>query len=172
MGLVDRLGFSYHDQNALQRGIVRFVSTDFGSWAGKRLTPLLDRFVFRITAGGNTATSWFAGLPLIWLETIGRKTGKVRRQPLLGFPLEQNLGLIGSNFGHPDHPGWALNLDSNPRARIEFEGKVVPVEARRASPVEVEQIWDMAAQRYPGYARYRERVTNREILLFVLEEPR
>ena len=172
MGLVDRLGFAYGDQNSLQRGIVRFVSTDFGSWVGRRLTPLLDRLVFRITAGGNSATSWFAGLPLIWLETTGRKTGKTRRQPLLGFPLGQGLGLIGSNFGYSEHPAWALNLDSNPQALVEFEDKSVPVTARRAKPEEADRIWDMAARRYPGYARYRERITNREVMLFVLDEAR
>ena len=169
MGLVEKLGFEYRRQNPVHRGIAGFVSSSFGSWVGKWAVPFLDRFIFRITAGDNTAVGWLAGMPMIWLTTKGRRSGEARRQPLLAFPFEDELAVIGSNFGQRHHPGWALNLDAHPHAEVEHRDQSVPVTARRAVGDEIERIWESATQRYSGYARYR--TVAREIKLFILEHP-
>lgn len=167
MGLVERLAFEYRRRNPVHRGVAGFVSTRFGSWVGKWAVPFLDRLVFRITAGDNTAVGWLAGMPMIWLTTKGRRSGKARRQPLLAFPFEDDLAVIGSNFGRRRHPGWALNLDAHPHAEVEHRDQSVRVTARRAVGDEIERIWESATQRYSGYARYR--MAAREIKLFILE---
>lgn len=169
MGLLDHLGFEFKERNAFHRGMSRFVSTPIGSWFGKWLVPFLDRLVFRITDGGNTAVGWLAGLPMIWLTTKGRRTGKLRRSPLLAFPFEDDLAIIGSNFGQAHHPGWALNLESQSEAELEHKEHTLPVQVRRAVEHEIDRIWEAAAHWYPGYRRYRNVVTGREIKLFILQ---
>lgn len=167
MGLVQRLGFEYGRQNVIHRGIAGFVSTKVGSWIGKWAVPFLDRLIYRITAGGNTAVGWMAGMPLIWLTTRGRRSGRSWRRPLLAFPFEDDLAVIGSNFGQRHDPGWALNLDAHPYAEVEHGEQTVGVKARRAVGDEIEAIWEAAIRRYSGYARYR--TADREIKLFILE---
>lgn len=170
MALVDELSFHYQPRNAAHRAIGRLVSTPLGSWIGKWAVPALDRLVFRFTRGKATAVGWLAGLPMVWLTTVGRRSGARRRQPLLAFPFEHDLAIIGSNFGQRHHPGWALNLEANSEAHLEHRGSTVGVKARRAVGGEIERIWLKAIEHYPGYARYRAKVSTREIRLFILEK--
>ncbi len=168
MGLVEHLGFELGESNRLHRAAGQFFSTSFGTWIGRRIAPFFDRLFHRITSGRQTAVRWLLGLPVVWLTTRGRKTGESRRQPLSAFPFEDDLAVIGSNFGQRRHPGWALNLDAFPHAQLEHKDSMVDVVARRAVGDEIDRIWAIASERYRGYANYRRRA-NREVKLFILQ---
>ena len=65
-----------------------------------------------------------------------------------------------------------FNLEANPKASVTFGETTVDVTARLASDEESDEVWTAAAAVYPGYAKYRERVTDREIRVFVLDPAR
>jgi deazaflavin-dependent oxidoreductase (nitroreductase family) len=76
--------------------------------------------------------------------------------------------LIASNWGQPNHPAWALNLDANDEARVSIDGVQRSYRSRRATPDEDDRYWREAVAFWPGYDDYRERA-RREIWVFVLE---
>ncbi|GIT00942.1 MAG: hypothetical protein CM1200mP26_26540 [Acidimicrobiales bacterium] len=103
------------------------------------------------------------------LTTTGAKTGKPRTMPLLGIPVGEDLGVIGSNFGQRNTPGWVYNLEADPSAVVAYRDRSVEVVARRADEAETDRIFALGHAFYPGYAKYRLRADHRIIRVFILE---
>ena len=169
MGLAARLGYRPGDQNLIQRWIIALASTRLVSSISRRILPSLDRLALRLTGGRWTVTSVTSGLPVLWLTTRGAETGVDRTVPLIGFPLDDDLAVLGTHFGHETTPGWVHNLEVNPDARVAFRGAEIPVCARLADPREESATWDRAAIAYPGYRHYAGRASHRSIRVFVLQ---
>lgn len=169
VGLVDELSFAYRHQNRAHRRIAAVFTTRLGGWLGKWAVPVADRWWSQVLRGRSTAIGYLAALPPIWLTTVGARTRTPRRQPLLAFPFEDDLAVIGSNWGQDHHSGWVHNLSANPQVTVEFQGRTVRALARLATDTEAEQVWSVAAARYSGYAHYRQRAGGRTIRIFILE---
>jgi deazaflavin-dependent oxidoreductase (nitroreductase family) len=169
VGLPSSLGYRPCHQNSIQRSVIALASTRRISAISRRILPSLDRLALRITGGRSTVTSVTTGLPVLWLTTRGAKTGAERTVPLLGFPLEDDLAVLGTHFGHETTPGWVHNLEANPAAKVAFRDAEIPVRARPADPGEESATWDRAAGAYPGYQQYAGRASHRSIRVFVLE---
>jgi deazaflavin-dependent oxidoreductase (nitroreductase family) len=96
--------------------------------------------------------------------------GRRRTSHLIAAPYDGTLALLGTNFGQPATPAWALNLEADPRATLTYRGVSREVVARAATSAEAEEVFALAARFYPGYARYRQRVgERRRIRVFVLQ---
>jgi deazaflavin-dependent oxidoreductase (nitroreductase family) len=169
MGLANDLGYERGRHHVLQRWVVALASTRLISAVSRRLLPSIDRFVLRLTRGASTLTSISSGLPVIWMSTRGARTGLKRTVPLLGFPVGENLAVLGTHFGSHDTPGWVHNLEATPRADVAYRGTTAQVLARPASPDEAGDVWEMASASYPGYRHYAGRASHRVIRVFVLE---
>ncbi|MCU0494567.1 MAG: nitroreductase family deazaflavin-dependent oxidoreductase [Chloroflexaceae bacterium] len=139
-----------------------------GSWIGARLAPPLDRLVVRLTGGRHSFTSFCTGLPLIWLTTLGAKSGQPRTVPLIGMPVGRELMIIASNWGQAHYPAWYHNLRANPAVSVRSGGSTGRYLAREVSGDERERCWALAVARYPGYAGYKQRATQRTIPVVLL----
>jgi deazaflavin-dependent oxidoreductase (nitroreductase family) len=169
MGLQQELGYQVRPANAAQRAVQRVAATRGGAWCFARTARPLDVVLLRATRGRTTLAAVTAGIPVLTLTTTGRKTGRARIMPLLGVPTGDDLAVVGTNFGREHEPAWCANLRSDPRATIEYHGTRVAAVARDATPTERDAILRLAAGIYPGYDRYRERITTRAIPVLVLE---
>lgn len=132
------------------------------------LRHVMHRFdipLMRLTKGRFNLTM---GLPSILLTTTGRKSGVKRDSPLLYVNFGADIVIIGTRFGGNTHPSWYYNLSAEPHATVTREGEVYEVEARPATAEERPLIWEEADRVYIGFPKYRERVTDREIPMFVL----
>ena len=89
--------------------------------------------------------------------------------PLFGIPIEDNLALLGTRFGHQATPSWAYNIESNPEVDVAYRGRSVRAVARRAGADEESRIWERAGRIYPGYLLYADRAPHRQIPVFVIE---
>ena len=171
MGLLAELDYTATPANGVQRRIQGVASS---AWAGSLLSRALfplDKASFRLSRGRHTAASLLAGLPVILLTTVGAKTGKARTKPLLGIPIDDNLAVIGSNFGTAATPGWVYNLEAGPSATVEYRDRAVGVTARRATAAETNRAFDLAAAVYGAFPAYRERAAHRDVRVFVLAGP-
>src|SRR5260370_7463535 len=121
--------------------------------------------LYRLTSGavGGKMGGW----PIVLLTTIGRKSGKEHVTPLLYLPEGDHFVVIASNWGEANHPMWWLNLQANPRAKIQIGPKIIPVTARQAAPEERQRLWPVITSRYSNYADYQKGIT-REIPLVIL----
>jgi deazaflavin-dependent oxidoreductase (nitroreductase family) len=139
------------------------------SEVSRRALPRIDRFVLERTGGRSTATSSLTGLAPLWVTTIGAKSGAERTVALFGIPFRDDLALLGTSFGQKATPSWVYNLAANPEARVAYLDSKAGVFARPATPSEEPDIWEKAAEVYPGYANYVRRAATRRIRVFVLE---
>jgi deazaflavin-dependent oxidoreductase (nitroreductase family) len=106
--------------------------------------------------------------PVLLLTTRGRRTGRLRKTPLLYATDGDRLLVVASNGGAPRHPAWFLNLEANPEVEAQVRSQTKRLRARAASAEERERYWPLLLSLYPRYATYRSR-TSREIPLVVLE---
>ena len=169
MGLCHDLDYRHRPPNVVQRLVQAGASTRPGAWLFARLLPPLDRLTHRLSRGRTSLPAVLAGLPVLTVTTTGRRSGRPRSTPLISVPLDDDLTLLGTNFGQPSTPAWVLNLEADPEVTVEYRGRTVRARARPATDDERERIWAASAHVYGGYRAYQERVTSRTIRLFVLE---
>jgi deazaflavin-dependent oxidoreductase (nitroreductase family) len=113
----------------------------------------------------NTLTD--TGLPVIIVTTLGNKTGKTRKTPLMRVEHDGEYALVASMGGAPKHPVWYYNLKGHPEAvAIQDGAEPFAVDVREVSGDEKARWWERAAAAYPPYNEYQAK-TDREIPLFV-----
>ena len=108
------------------------------------------------------------GSGVVVLTTRGRKTGKLRKSPLVRVTDGDRYIVIASMGGAPRHPSWFLNLVADPNVAIQDGSSRLEMRARTAAADERSQLWDLAVEQWPDYAEYQ-RKTDREIPVIVLE---
>jgi deazaflavin-dependent oxidoreductase (nitroreductase family) len=59
------------------------------------------------------------GKPLILLTTVGAKTGKIRKTPLMRVEHNGEYAIVASLGGAPKHPVWYHNVRKNPRVDLQ-----------------------------------------------------
>jgi deazaflavin-dependent oxidoreductase (nitroreductase family) len=170
MGVLEELGHTAKPPNVLRRGIQQVAASRPGAWLLKRTLHHLDKPLFKMSDGRMTAAGLLAGLPVVMLTTTGAKSGKERTMPLLAIPVGGDVAVLGTNFGQQSTPGWVYNLEADPTATIAYRDRSVSVTGRRATDGETNEVFELASGVYPGYANYRDRVDNRVIRVFVLEQ--
>lgn len=110
----------------------------------------------------------FNGIPCTILTTIGRKSGSIRRAPIVRVHDGEHYLAIASMGGQPKHPVWYLNLVANPEVTIQDRDLVLDCRARTVTGEERERLWAVAVDTYPDYADYQAKC-EREIPVVVLE---
>jgi len=116
----------------------------------------------RYVASDGADDGWDGPRPIVLLYTTGRRSGKVRRNPLLCFEHDGERYVIGSLGGSPRHPVWYLNLVAEPRVHVRFGGELYEAVARTVSPDERAALWPELVARYPMFGDYQAN-TDREI---------
>jgi deazaflavin-dependent oxidoreductase (nitroreductase family) len=170
VGLASELGYRYPQANRLQRLVQSFAALRFGAWLTPKTLVPLDRWTTRLTHGRVSLPAALAALPVLTLVTTGRKSGLPRRHHLLAIPHQDDLALMGTNFGQARNPAWTLNLEANPCATVSYGGVSRNVSARPATPDERTDILATAATMFSGAADYEQRLEGRRPLpVFVLE---
>jgi len=122
----------------------------------------------RILETGTTAGSEMKGKPIILLTTIGAKSGKVRKTPLMRVEHEGVYAAVASQGGAPAHPVWYRNITAHPRIELQDGPVKKSYVAREVTGEEKEIWWERAVAAFPPYADYQRR-TDRQIPLLVLE---
>jgi len=108
------------------------------------------------------------GRPIIVLTSIGAKTGKLRKTPLMRVEHDGVYAVVGSQGGAPTHPVWVYNLRKNPHVELQDGATKRDYTAHEASGDEKAVWWKRAVATWPDYATYQTR-TERQIPVFVLE---
>ena len=109
------------------------------------------------------------GLPVIIVTNRGRKTGAVRKTPLMRAVDGDNYILVASRGGAPKNPLWYHNLKADPNVEIRDETEVFSMRVREVvESVERQRLWDIAVAAYPPYQEYQDK-TDRLIPVFIAE---
>ena len=109
------------------------------------------------------------GLPVIIVTNRGRKTGAIRKTPLMRVVDGKSYILVASQGGAPKHPVWYHNLKAEPNIEIRDETEVYSMRVREVvNSVERQRLWDIAVEAYPPYQEYQDK-TDRVIPVFLAE---
>lgn len=117
-------------------------------------------------SGGIEGTT-LNGLPVVVVTSVGAKTGKLRKTPLMRVEHEGEYAVVASRGGAPQHPVWYYNLVANPHVELQDGPVKRDYLAREVTGEEKAQWWERAVAAYPPYADYQAKTT-REIPVFVL----
>ncbi|MGZ4739443.1 MAG: nitroreductase/quinone reductase family protein [Ilumatobacteraceae bacterium] len=125
------------------------------------------RVVFDLSKGKVAGKA--AGMPVVKLTTIGRKSGQ-RRTTMLTSPLVEgdNVVLVASYGGDDRNPAWFGNLVANPDVEIVMSGASRTMRARVTEGVERTRLWEALTAKHANYAGYQ-RKTSRQIPVVLLE---
>ena len=116
---------------------------------------------------GQEGHEWEGTTALI-LHTKGRKSGELRKTPLVYQRHGDAYLVVASKGGADDPPDWYLNLQADPEAGVQIWGERFGVHARTADPEEKPDMWRTMTTAWPPYDDYQEK-TEREIPVVVLE---
>jgi deazaflavin-dependent oxidoreductase (nitroreductase family) len=130
-----------------------------------RMVGRLHARAYRLTRGRGIGR-WF-GAPVLVLETVGRRSGKRRRTPILYLEQGNELVVLAANGGTDRTPAWWLNLRAAGRARVNLHGRTWSVAPRELTGPERERVWSAFARMYPAIDEYRG-FTERELPLVAL----
>ncbi|MGW4819089.1 nitroreductase family deazaflavin-dependent oxidoreductase [Streptomyces sp. NPDC004227] len=120
-------------------------------------------------SGGTKGTTLQdTGLPVILLTTVGARSGRIRKTPLMRVEHEGQYAVVASQGGAAKHPFWYFNLRADPRVELQDGPVKQDMTAREVTGTEKAQWWKRAVAAFPPYAEYQGK-TSREIPVFVLE---
>lgn len=121
-------------------------------------------------SGGTAGFNWRdTDLPVIIVTNRGRKTGAIRKTPLMRVADGKNYILVASQGGAPKNPEWYHNLKADPHVEIRDKTDVHTMRVREVvDPVEREQLWKIAVKAFPPYQEYQNK-TERLIPIFLAE---
>ena len=138
-------------QGALYRVFAWLVGTRPVGWLSRTIGWRADPYLMRWSGGrGGVALL----LPTALLETRGARSGLARRNGVIYFNDGDDVVIVASKLGLPEHPSWFHNLRAHPDVTLggrPFRAAVVEDEAER------ERLWQLADRVFPAYATYRER---------------
>ena len=119
-----------------------------------------------VETDGETGFIW-RGVQTLILTTVGRTTGEKHSTPLIFGRDGDDVVIVASKGGAPEHPGWYRNLVKTPEVGVQIRGDRFQATARTAEGDERERLWATMAEIWPAYDEYKTK-TEREIPVVVL----
>lgn len=120
---------------------------------------------YEATDGAEANT--LRGVPIILLTSVGAKSGKLRKTPLMRVDYNGEYAVVASKAGAPEHPVWYHNLKKHPHVELQDGPVRKDYTAREVTGDEKAAWWERAVAVWPDYANYQAK-TDRAIPVFVL----
>jgi deazaflavin-dependent oxidoreductase (nitroreductase family) len=148
-----------HEQHvqasALTRVIRPLSRTAVFAKVYRRVGPVVDPRIRDLRDGRVMARLY--GFPILMLHSTGAKSGQPRSSPLVYVRDGDDVMLVGTNFGQPQHPAWTANLLAHPEAAVVIGPVRLNVVAELADDATFERTFPRFVEVYPGYGPYLER---------------
>lgn len=123
---------------------------------------------FEASGGTRANTLRDTGDPIVVITSVGAKSGKIRKNPVMRVEKDGVYVAVASKGGGPDHPTWYHNFLAHPEVELQDAPVRRTYRARLVTGDERAQWWEYAVATWPTYAEYQAK-TDREIPVFVLE---
>lgn len=105
---------------------------------------------------GNTQRD--TGVPVIIITSLGAKTNKLRKNPVIRVEEGGTYAVVASRGGAPNNPQWYHNLIAHPDAVMIQDGaERFAVTIREAVGKERELWWQRAVSTFPIYGEYQQK---------------
>jgi deazaflavin-dependent oxidoreductase (nitroreductase family) len=135
-----------------------FQKTPGGTRGGRGVpSNVLMRGMMRaVTSWHKRSGDKFQGLDLLYLTTVGAKSGQKRQSTVARFADGEDAWLVvASAGGATNNPAWYHNIAAHPdQVWIEFGGKQLKVTPAQLDGDERAQAWQRITQSQPRYRGY------------------
>jgi deazaflavin-dependent oxidoreductase (nitroreductase family) len=122
------------------------------------MRPMRKLMIRQHRRSGNT----FKGMDILYLNTVGAKSGQRRQTPLAYFPDDDGWLIVASIAGAATNPAWYHNIAAHPdQVTVEVDGGLHRVIPEQLEGPRREEAWQriVASQsRYAGYQEKTDRV--------------
>jgi deazaflavin-dependent oxidoreductase (nitroreductase family) len=124
---------------------------------------------YEASDGAEANTLRDTGYPIVVITSVGAKSGKLRKNPVMRVEKDGKYVAIASKGGAPDNPEWYFNFLAHAEVDLQDgpEKKTYTVRLLEDGP-ERDDWWQHAVATWPTYAEYQTK-TDRLIPLFLLE---
>ena len=106
--------------------------------------------------------------PIVVITSIGAKSGKVRKNPVMRVERDGKYLAVASKGGAPENPDWYANLVTHREADLQDGPVKKSYRVRVLDGEERADWWKYAVETWPTYGEYQKK-TDRAIPLFLLE---
>jgi deazaflavin-dependent oxidoreductase (nitroreductase family) len=144
-----------------QERMGKFIIKKIGKW---------QTAVYEAT--GGRLWNKFLGAQVAILTTIGRKSGEIRKTPLLYLEQDDDVIMVASQGGFSTEPFWYKNTQANPEVQVQIGRNKRSMIARKATDEEARQLWPQLDAIYAGYAEYRARTRNVRTIPIIIFSPK
>jgi F420H(2)-dependent quinone reductase len=110
------------------------------------------------------------GRSVVLLTTVGARTGRLRKTPLMRVAHAGVFAAVASTAGAEHHPHWYANALAHPEVELRDGSTVLRLVAREVTGAERGAWWSRACTVFPSYVDYQRR-TRRRIPVLLLEPP-
>jgi deazaflavin-dependent oxidoreductase (nitroreductase family) len=119
------------------------------------------------SGGTDGVTLRDSGIPVVVITSVGAKSGKLRKNPVMRVEHEGSYLAVASKGGAPDNPTWFYNMVADPNVELQDGPVKQDMTARQIFGDEKAAWWERAVEVFPNYADYQAK-TDREIPVFLL----
>lgn len=121
-------------------------------------------------ANGGVCSGPMDGMPMILVTMTGAKSGRRLTSPLVYSTDGDDIVVIASKGGAPNHPSWYHNLVANPTVTVEVGTDTWEATAELAEGDERKRLYDAQAAAMPQFSDYEKSAAEagREIPVFRL----
>ena len=123
---------------------------------------------YEASNGAEANTLRDTGYPIVVITSVGAKSGKLRKNPVMRVERDGKYVAIASKGGAPDQPEWYYNFLAHPEVDVQDGAEPKAYRARLLEGDERAEWWQYAVDTWGTYASYQEK-TDREIPVFLLE---
>ncbi|AGB23838.1 deazaflavin-dependent nitroreductase family protein [Mycobacterium sp. JS623] len=120
-------------------------------------------------ASGGVAGATLEGRPVVILTSVGAKSGKVHKNPVMRIVHGDRYVAVASAGGSPTNPSWYANLVAHPTVRLQDGASVREFQAREVTGKEKRYYWTVAERFWPHFPQYRRLAGDRDIPIMALE---
>jgi deazaflavin-dependent oxidoreductase (nitroreductase family) len=135
-----------------------FEKTPGGTRGPKMPSNAMTRGMMRVmTAWHRRSGDKFQGMDLLYLTTVGAKSGEKRQSTVARFPDGDDAWLVvASASGAANHPAWYHNIAAHPdQVWAEVGGKQMRVTPTQLEGEAREQAWQRVSQEQPRFTKYQ-----------------
>ena len=123
---------------------------------------------FEASDGQEANTLRDTGYPIVVITSVGAKSGKLRKNPVMRVERDGRYLAIASKGGAPDQPEWYYNFLATPEVELQDGAVKKSYKVRLLEGDERAEWWQYAVDTWPTYASYQVK-TERLIPVFLLE---
>ena len=119
-----------------------------------RIFSAAHQLVYRLSNG--KIGSRLAGVDMVVIYCVGRKSGQIRPIPIACYPHGNNVAVVASNNGNDHDPVWWLNLKATPNVEIQLGSEKIKIVAEEVVGIERDKFWPEIVKLNPLQQRHQD----------------